>query len=145
MFLSLCTAIQTEAMPHCAVLKGRSGRPLSLSYSLPIQVACSASLAIVDGFNEFHGGSELHPPIALLPAQPAGVEIIDVLNGGQKAGWVRLRGERGGGGGLTYQITPDHPRRACLHIRMRLGAEKSGVGVHVRTQENTNRYGEQNK
>lgn len=72
---------------------------LSLSLSLSfLQSAhtggCSASLAIVDGFNEFHGGSELHPPIALLPAQPAGVEIIDVLNGGQKAGWVCLEGGR---------------------------------------------------
>lgn len=79
-------------------MKGRVVRAvLSLSLSF-LQSAhtggCSASLAIVDGFNEFHGGSELHPPIALLPAQPAGVEIIDVLNGGQKAGWVCLEGGR---------------------------------------------------
>ncbi len=87
---TLCTLDEGESCPCC---------PLSLSLSLSfLQSAhtggCSASLAIVDGFNEFHGGSELHPPIALLPAQPAGVEIIDVLNGGQKAGWVCLEGGR---------------------------------------------------
>ncbi len=84
---ALCVLDEGESCPRC---------PLSLSFSF-LQSAhtggCSASLAIVDGFNEFHGSSELHPPIALLPAQPAGVEIIDVLNGGQKAGWVCL--ERG--------------------------------------------------
>lgn len=62
-------------------------------------MAGSASLAIVDGLNEFQRRGELHPPIALLPTQPAGVEIIDVLNGGQQAGRVRLEeGRRRGGG-----------------------------------------------
>lgn len=65
---------------------------LPVSRLLPPQSArtggCSASLAIVDGLNEFHRSGELHPPIALLPTQPAGVEIIDVLNGGQQAGRV---------------------------------------------------------
>ena len=60
---------------------------------------CSASLAIIDGFNKFHSGRELHPPIALLPAQPAGIEIIDILNGGQKAGRVCLEGGREEGRG----------------------------------------------
>lgn len=55
---------------------------------------CSASLAIVDGLNEFQRRGELHPPIALLPAQPPGVEIIDVLNSGQQAGRVCLEGRR---------------------------------------------------
>lgn len=53
---------------------------------------CSASLAIVYGFNEFHCCCELHPPIGLLSTQPAGIEIIDVLNGGQQAGGVGLEG-----------------------------------------------------
>lgn len=65
---------------------------LPVSRLLPPQSAhtggCSASLAIVDGLNEFHRRGELHPPIALLPTQPAGIEIIDVLNGGQQAGRV---------------------------------------------------------
>lgn len=69
---------------------------LPVSRLLPPQSArtggCSASLAIVDGLNEFQRRGELHPPIALLPTQPAGVEIIDVLNGGQQAGRVRLQG-----------------------------------------------------
>lgn len=55
---------------------------------------CSASLAIVDGLNEFQRRGELHPPIALLPTQPTGVEIIDVLNSGQQAGRVCLEGRR---------------------------------------------------
>lgn len=59
---------------------------------------CSASLAIIDGLNEFHRCGELHPPIALLPTQPAGVEIIDVLHGGQQAGRVCLEGRRRGDG-----------------------------------------------
>ena len=64
-----------------------------LHHGLPIQVAVrSASLAIVDGLNEFHCRGELHPPIALLPTQPAGVEIIDVLNSGQQARRVCLEG-----------------------------------------------------
>lgn len=71
---------------------------LPVSRLLPPQSArtggCSASLAIVDGLNEFHRSGELHPPIALLPTQPAGVEIIDVLNGGQQAGRVCLEGRR---------------------------------------------------
>lgn len=70
---------------------------LPVSRLLPPQSAhtggCSASLAIVDGLNEFQRRSELHPPIALLPTQPAGIEIIDVLNGGQQAGRVCLEGE----------------------------------------------------
>lgn len=65
---------------------------LPVSQLLPPQSAhtggCSASLAIVDGLNEFQRRGELHPPIALLPTQPAGIEIIDVLNGGQQAGRV---------------------------------------------------------
>lgn len=75
---------------------------LPVSRLLPQQSAhtggCSASLAIVDGLNEFHRRGELHPPIALLPTQPAGVEIIDVLNGGQQAGRVCLEGRRRGDG-----------------------------------------------
>lgn len=71
---------------------------LPVSRLLPPQSAhtggCSASLAIVDGLNEFQRRGELHPPIALLPTQPAGIEIIDVLNGGQQAGRVRLEGRR---------------------------------------------------
>lgn len=55
---------------------------------------CSASLAIVDGLNEFQRRGELHPPIALLPTQPTGIEIIDVLNSGQQAGRVCLEGRR---------------------------------------------------
>lgn len=54
----------------------------------------SASLAIVDGLNEFQRRGELHPPVALLPTQPTGVEIIDVLNSGQQAGRVCLEGRR---------------------------------------------------
>lgn len=75
---------------------------LPVSRLLPPQSAhtggCSASLAIVDGLNEFQRRGELHPPIALLPTQPAGIEIIDVLNGGQQAGRVCLEGRRCGDG-----------------------------------------------
>lgn len=89
---------------------------LPVSRLLPLQSAhtggCSASLAIIDGLNEFHRCGELHPPIALLPTQPAGVEIIDVLNGGQQAGRVCLEGRRRGEGPaldalkkLTHQST----------------------------------------
>lgn len=83
---------------------------LPVSRLLPPQSAhtggCSASLAIVDGLNEFHRRGELHPPIALLPTQPAGVEIIDVLNGGQQAGRVCLEGRRcGDGPTLTAERT----------------------------------------
>ena len=69
-----------------------------VSRLLPLQSAhtggYSASLAIVDGLNEFQCRGELHPPIALLPTQPAGIEIIDVLNSGQQAGRVCLEGRR---------------------------------------------------
>lgn len=71
---------------------------LRVSQLFPPQSAhtggCSASLAIVDGLNEFQRCGELHPPIALLPTQPAGVEIIDVLHCGQQAGRVCLEGRR---------------------------------------------------
>lgn len=92
---------------------------LPVSRLLPPQSAhtggCSASLAVVDGLNEFHGGGELHPPIALHPAQPAGVEIIDVLNGGQQAGRVCLEGRRcGDGPALNAEKNP------CSAIQSRI-------------------------
>lgn len=73
------------------------GKSLNLSAPSPQSAhtgGCSASLAIVDGLNEFQRRGELHPPIALLPTQPTGVEIIDVLNSGQQAGRVCLEGRR---------------------------------------------------
>lgn len=78
---------------------------------------CSASLAIVDGLNEFHCRGELHPPIALLPTQPAGVEIIDVLNGGQQAGRVCLEGGRGGGGPT---LTTERTARKAMYNTYRM-------------------------
>lgn len=73
------------------------GKSLNLSAPSPQSAhtgGCSASLAIVDGLNEFQRRGELHPPIALLPTQPTGVEIIDVLNSGQQAGRVCLEERR---------------------------------------------------
>lgn len=107
--LWLCTgytnAEQAEGQVSGELCGGSSwSGSLPVSRLLPPQSArtggCSASLAIVDGLNEFQRRGELHPPIALLPTQPAGVEIIDVLNGGQQAGRVCLEGRRRGGGGV---------------------------------------------
>lgn len=90
---------------------------LPVSRLLPPQSAhtggCSASLAIVDGLNEFHRRGELHPPIALLPTQPAGVEIIDVLNGGQQAGRVCLEGRRCEDGPA---LAAERTLRIAIHI-----------------------------
>lgn len=106
--LWLCTGYtnqeQAEGQVSGAVrreqLVGKSpGSPVSVPSQSARTGGCSASLAIVDGLNEFQRRGELHPPIALLPTQPAGVEIIDVLNGGQQAGRVCLEGRRCGGSG----------------------------------------------
>lgn len=81
-------------MPCCVGLVKDSAVGCEVSSFSPSTVAhtggCSASLALVNGFNKFNSGCELHPPIALLPTQLTGIEITYVLNGGQKAGWVCL-------------------------------------------------------
>lgn len=114
-------AIQIKSRPRArraeAVRKGSSwSGSLPVSRLLPPQSAhtggCSASLAIVDGLNEFQRRGELHPPIALLPTQPAGVEIIDVLNGGQQAGRVCLEGEETWG---RVRISWREAAHACAH------------------------------
>ena len=65
----------------------------------------SLAVAVIDGLDELHGSGELHPPIALFPAEAAGVEVIDVLHRGEQAGRVSL----GRGSGLL-------PARVCLCV-----------------------------
>lgn len=84
---------------------------------------CSASLAIVDGLNEFQRRGELHPPIALLPTQPTGVEIIDVLNGGQQAGRVCLEGRRRRDGPT---LTAGKARATAAHTHITVGKVSTG-------------------
>lgn len=119
-------AIQIKSRPRArraeAVRKGSSwSGSLPVSRLLPPQSAhtggCSASLAIVDGLNEFQRRGELHPPIALLPTQPAGVEIIDVLNGGQQAGRVCLEGEETWG---RVRISRREAAHVCAHTGTRI-------------------------
>lgn len=69
---------------------------LFLLFYTVIMYRCFASLALINCFNEFHSCCELHPPIRLLSTQLASIKIINILNGGQKAWWICLKGRTEG-------------------------------------------------